>query len=389
VLRKALEQSRLERRVADLEEDLRRLEPWELVGDAPPVHAMRDLVDVVADDGYTSVLILGETGTGKELVARAIHSRGRRKSGPFVAVSIASLSRDLVESELFGHVRGAFTGATDARAGYIERADGGVLFLDEIGELSADVQVKLLRVLEQREVTRVGTTAGKAVDIQLVCATHRDLAKAVESGAFRQDLYFRLRTVEITVPPLRDRATDVPLLIDHFLFLFRQQGRTRLAGVTPEALARLSAYAFPGNVRELRSIVERAMMVAASRRHSMIDVDDLPGEVQHPGSPAAEHAPPTPLVRLRQGGIDLDRELARAELELVVEALHVTSGKKTEAWRLLGLNDRYALRRRIVRIRDAYPDLVAAFPLISQLYSAATDHSLDAPEGGHAARNSR
>jgi transcriptional regulator with PAS, ATPase and Fis domain len=185
-----------------------------------------------------------------------------------------------VAAELFGHTKGAFTDARETRAGYIERANRGVLFLDEIGDLTPELQLKLLRVLETRSFARVGSRDEIAVDIQVVAATNRNLEEAMSQGFFREDLYYRLKTFEISLPPLRARGEDIALLVDHFLFLFRQQGRTRLAGISPAALESLARYRFPGNVRELRSIIERAMMLATARQHVLIETVDLPQEVQ-------------------------------------------------------------------------------------------------------------
>lgn len=364
VLHNALERTHLARRVAELEEEIQRLEPWELVGDHPSVQEVRKLIDMVADDGYTTVLIRGETGTGKELVARAVHSRGWRKDAPFVSLALPSLAPSLVERELFGHVRGAFTDAREARAGYIAKAAGGVLFLDEIGELTYDLQPKLLRFLDTRVYSPVGSTTENRIDIQLVCATNRNLEEAIQVGSFRQDLYYRLRTLEIILPPLRERVEDIPLLADHFLFQFRRQGRTRLAGITQAALHQLSRYAFPGNIRELKSIIERAMMLANIHDHALIDSEDLPLEVRQPRPQVAAGS-----AISTNGSIDLDTELARVELSYMERALELTEGRKTEAWRLLGLNDRFALLRRVKRIREQYPILVESFPLVRSRYA--------------------
>jgi DNA-binding NtrC family response regulator len=362
ILLNALEKSHLARRVEELEEEIHRLEPWELVGDHRSIQELRQVIEMVATDGYSSVLIRGETGTGKELVARAVHSRGWRKSGPFVAVGLPALSPTLVERELFGNVRGAFTDAREARPGYIQKAAGGVLFLDEIGDLNTDLQPKLLRFLDTRSFTAVGAVTEKSIDAQVVCATNRNLEAAVSAGTFRNDLYYRMRTVEIVIAPLRERLRDIPLLVDHFLFQFRRQGRTHLAGITMAALDCLSTYSFPGNVRELKSIIERAMMITGLHQHAMIDVDDLPKEV----ATFLGTSTPEPVVVDR--GIDIDRELARTELGLMEQALRFTEGRKTDAWRLLGLNDRFALLRRVKRIREAYPELMQAFPAIRSSY---------------------
>jgi len=364
MLHNAIERSRLERKVAGLEEDLRRLEPWELVGDDSKIQEVRRLIEIVAEDGYSTVFVRGETGTGKELVARAVHSRGRRNNAPFVAVSLPALSRELIESELFGHSRGAFTDAKTTRVGYFEKAQGGVLFLDEIGELPPDLQVKLLRFLETKTFARIGSTQEITVDIQVVAATNRDLDHAIKLGQFRDDLYFRLKAMDIRVPPLRERPDDIPLLGDHFLFTFGQMGRTKLAGISPAALELLGKYSFPGNVRELKAVIERAMMLGNNNGHSLIEPADLPLEVQQVAQPSTQNA----TLPLTEAGINLDAELARLELAYIQDALQLTEGRKTEAWRVLGLNDRFALRRRVKRIGEAYPHLINSFSLVQKLY---------------------
>ena len=365
VIKGALDRSRLERRNAALEEDLRRLEPWKLVGDDEKIHEVRKLVDMVAQDGYTTVLVRGDTGTGKELVARAVHSRGWRSQAPFVPVSVAALPRDLIEAELFGHVRGAFTDARASRVGYVEKAQGGVLFLDEIGELTPDIQVKLLRFLETRTFARLGSTQEVSVNIQIVAATNRDLDKAIRDGQFREDLYFRLKAMEIHIPPLRERPEDVALLCDHFLSMSRQQGQTKLAGISPAALKLLSRYPFPGNVRELKAVIDRAVMFADGNRHLLIEPSDLPPDVRQG---AAGPTQPAAAAPIGEEGIDLDAELARVELSYIENALQLTDGKKADAWRLLGLNDRFALRRRVKRVGEVYPHLIKSFPLVQKLY---------------------
>ncbi|HEV3470354.1 MAG TPA: sigma-54 dependent transcriptional regulator [Pyrinomonadaceae bacterium] len=364
VIEKALERSKDKRRIASLEDDLRRLEPWEMVGDDPKIQEVRRLVEMVAQDGYTTVLVRGDTGTGKELVARAVHSRGWRREAPFVAVSPQALPRDLIESELFGHVKGAFTDAREPRVGYVEKAQGGVLFLDEVGELPPEMQVKLLRFLETRTFARLGSTVEVKVNVQIVAATNRNLEQAIRQGQFREDLYFRLKSMEIRIPPLRERPDDIPSLSDHFLFMFRQQGRTKLAGISPGALRLLSSYSFPGNIRELKNIIERSMQFAANQGHTLIEASDLPLDVQQVSKTTTSPI----MLPLGEDGINLDAELARIELAYIQNALQQTEGKKTEAWRVLGLNDRFALRRRVKRIGEAYPHLISSFSLVQKLY---------------------
>jgi DNA-binding NtrC family response regulator len=253
-----------------------------LVGRSPAMREAYRLLERAAALDLT-VLVTGETGTGKELAARAIHERGARRDRPFVAVNCGALPAELVESELFGHARGAFTGAV-GRAGLFEEAQGGTIFLDEIGDLPLPVQVKLNRALQEKEIRRVGEARPVQVDVRVVAATHRDLRADAAAGRFREDLYYRLAVFPIRLPPLRERGGDVPLLAEHLLARLAATHRRDLEGFTPAALAALTAYAWPGNVRELENAVERAAAVASGPR---IGVDDFPAEVRHPG-PAAD-----------------------------------------------------------------------------------------------------
>lgn len=357
VINKAIEAAKTKVRLEFIETERRMLEPWEMVGEAASIQKIREMVDVVAQDGFSSVLVRGETGTGKELVARAVHNRGRRSEELFVPVSIPSLSSTVIESELFGHVKGAFTDATSDKKGYFEKANGGVLFLDEVGELSMDIQIKLLRFLETRQFQKVGSTNAVGVELQLVAATNRDLELAIQEKEFREDLFYRLNTVEIVVPPLRERKSDLGLLVDHFLYLFRKQGRCSLAGIRNDALEKLKKYDFPGNIRELKAIIERAMMLAATRRHNLIESEDLAIEL---GA--------SQVVGLSDDGLNLEFHLAKTELSLINQALVKSEGKKSEAWKMLGLNDRFALLRRVKKIAEKAPELIADFPAVHEHY---------------------
>jgi DNA-binding NtrC family response regulator len=363
VIHNAIERCRLKRKLAEVERDLKRIEPWEMVGDSPPIEKVRELIEIVAEDGFSTVLILGETGTGKELIARAIHSRGWRKEGPFVPVALPALPFDLIDSELFGHVKGAFTDARTARVGYIEKATGGVLFLDEIGDLRPETQVKLLRVLESKTLAPVGSSNEVTIDVQIVAATNCNLEKAIADGKFRADLFYRLRTVTIHAPPLRERRDDIPLLVDHFLYLLRRENRARVSGINTVALDRLKRHFFPGNIRELRSIIDLAVMFARNRRHEVIQADDLPLDFGGEDPSSLFDAGEFPNATF-----DLDRRLARIELSIINQALASSDGKKGEAWILLGLNDRFALRRRVKRILQAYPEMAKDAPLVEKLY---------------------
>jgi two-component system response regulator AtoC len=262
-----------------------------LVGRSAAMRAAYRLLEKAAAVDAT-VLVAGETGTGKELAARAIHAMSARRERRFVPVNCGALPAELVESELFGHARGAFTGAAAAKPGLFQEAEGGTIFLDEVGELPLPAQVKLNRVLQEKEIRRVGETQAVPVDVRVVAATHRDLREEVRAGRFREDLFYRLNVFAVTLPPLRERPEDVPLLAAHFLEKHANALRRTLSGFAPDALARLAAHAWPGNVRELENVVERAVAVAGGAR---VEAADLPAEVgAAPGAPA----PPAPQAAL-------------------------------------------------------------------------------------------
>jgi len=277
---------------------------------------MIELIKVVAKSNAT-VLITGESGTGKELVARAIHSQSHRQSKPFVAVSCAALPESLLESELFGHEKGSFTGAYARKKGKFEFANGGTLFLDEIGEMSANIQVHLLRVLEEKEFSRVGGNEPIRVDVRVVSATNRDLRKAIEKGEFREDLYYRLNVVPIELPPLRERKEDIPLLAQHFLNKFALENKKEVSEFSPEATEFLLGYDWPGNVRELENAIERAVILA---KDSLITIADLPQENMS-------------LARSTMPG----KNLREVEKEHILDVLGETGGNYSEAARLLGI----------------------------------------------------
>ncbi|MBA3451793.1 MAG: sigma-54-dependent Fis family transcriptional regulator, partial [Deltaproteobacteria bacterium] len=283
------------------------------------------------------VLITGESGTGKELVARALHTEGSRAKMPFVAINCGAIPDELMESELFGHKRGAFTGAIADKRGLFQEADGGTLFLDEIGELSLSLQVKLLRALQERMVKPVGSTEEREVDVRVVAATNRDLDAEVARGAFRADLYYRLNVIQLWIPPLRHRREDIPLLAEHFLRQFAaEHGRT--AQLTVEAMRKLEAHDFPGNVRELENMIERALAMSSS---PVIGVTDLPQlRVSKPPEVPSEIPPE---------GIDLDSLVSEYERVWVVRALERTGGVRKKAAALLGISFR-SLRYRLEKL---------------------------------------
>ncbi len=316
-----------------------RVRMAQLLGRSKPMQQVFDVITKIAS-ARTSVLITGESGTGKELVARALHSEGSRAGGAFVAVNCGAIPDELMESELFGHVKGAFTGAVVDRSGLFRDADGGTLFLDEIGELSLGLQVKLLRALQERRVKPVGGPAELEVDVRVVAATNRELEAEVARGAFRQDLYYRLNVIELRLPPLRQRREDLPLLVEHFLRRFaRDQGKA-LSALTPAAMKRLEAYDFPGNVRELENIIERAVTLAAG---PIIDEADLPALRPSAARPAA------PSGDLPDDGVDLDRLLADYERAWIQKALERTGGVRKKAAQLLGISFR-SMRYRLEKL---------------------------------------
>jgi two-component system response regulator PilR (NtrC family) len=288
-----------------------------------------DLIAQVADT-KANVMLSGESGTGKELVARAIHSSGDRRDLPFVAVNCAAIPENLLESELFGHVKGAFTGAVQSKAGLFETADGGTLFLDEVGELSLQLQVKLLRVIQDKSIRRVGGTSDQRVDVRIVAATNRRLEDEVAAGRFREDLYYRLNVIEISLPPLRERVDDIPLLAAHFAEKYAHELGKPVADLSEEALARLMDYRFPGNVRELENVIERA--VALSRGEA-IELESLPPTLLDPAEPAA-------TSRIPPGGVDLETQMNDYERELLLDALEAAGGVKKRAAKLLGISFR-------------------------------------------------
>jgi len=349
VIRKALERRALiqenralQRRLDDL------LRDGDYIGVSPAFRRMMRLVDQVANSSAT-VLIHGESGTGKEGAARAIHQRSPRRAGPFVAVNCAALPETLLESELFGHEKGAFTGAAVRKEGRFELADGGTLFLDEVADLSPVTQPKILRVLQEGEFERVGGTRTIRVDVRIVAASNQDLAALVRDKRFREDLYYRLNVITITAPPLRERREDVAVLAQHFLRLYAAKNNRRLEAFTDDALACLEAHGWPGNVRELENVVERAVVLA---RGATVDVGDLPDSIAErsvmlergTGGDAGEGsggaAAPDGYFRIRVG-----TSLAEVEQRLLEETLRLTKGNKSLAAKVLGIDPKTVFRK--------------------------------------------
>jgi DNA-binding NtrC family response regulator len=335
---RACERTELLRENERLRGQVRRLaHPGELVGRGPAMARLRELITRVAPTNAT-VLISGETGTGKELVARAIHAASPRAERPFVAVNCAGLSETLLESELFGHEKGAFTGADRRRQGVFEAAHRGTLFLDEAGEMSLALQAKLLRVVMNGEVVRVGSTVPRVVDVRILAATNRDLEQRVRDGLFREDLYYRLAVVPIAVPPLRARREDIPELVDHFLALAAADLKVPRRPLLESAMAKLESYDFPGNVRELRNLVERATILAHGTH---IEPHDLPlraSEPAPPGSAGQRAGGVADAVSALPEKLDLRATIERLEEALIRRALEASGGVQAEAARRLGIS---------------------------------------------------
>jgi DNA-binding NtrC family response regulator len=349
VLDSALEQRRLKSENAYLRAQLEERYSFEgIVGKSRPMKLLFQLLETVAPTTST-ILITGETGTGKEVVSRAIHHNSPRRLHRFIALNCSSIPETLLEAELFGHVRGAFTGAVGNRQGRLEQAHKGTVFLDEVGTMSAALQMKLLRVLQEREFERVGDSHTIKVDVRVIAATNSDLGRLVAEGQFREDLFYRLNVIPVQLPALRERKEDVPLLVQHFLSKFQQErkaashtdvpGDWRLSSdrspaapltVSQEGMRRLMAYHWPGNVRQLENAIERAVAFTAGR--SQIDVGDLPTEIQQ-----AQEAALSSAVTLPEGGMDLDAFMANIEHELIQRSLERTGGNKGQAARLLSL----------------------------------------------------
>ena len=337
VLQKALDLRRLQDEVADLRSKERH-QFGGIIGHSQPMRALFQLLETVKRSSST-ILITGETGTGKEVVARAIHHSSDRRAHRFVALNCSAIPETLLEAELFGHVRGAFTGAVGSREGRFEQAHRGTLFLDEVGTMSVGLQMKLLRVLQERNFERVGGNQNIKVDVRVIAATNSALSRMVAEGTFREDLYYRLNVIPLELPPLRDRRDDIPVLAKHFLDKFAPGGDVQ---ISQSAMRALMAYSWPGNVRQLENALERAVALGAGRRE--IDSADLPPELQ-PRSPAL----PSAFVELPEEGIDLPGYLASIERDLIQRALERTGGNRNKAADLLHLK-RTTLVEKLKRI---------------------------------------
>ena len=348
-------------KAADVGEEVSRLrdnlkEHYQLdrtiIGQSPPMQALYKVLGKIAPSDVT-VLITGESGTGKELVARAMHFNSQRLGKPFVALNCAAIPRELLESELFGHEKGAFTGATERKAGKFEQANGGTLFLDEIGDMPLELQAKLLRVLQEKEVTRTGGSTLVRVDVRIIAATNQELKRKVQKREFREDLYYRLNVVPVELPPLRQRRDDIPLLIDYFLERAREQYQTNARGVTPEALTLLKSYRWPGNIRELEHMLQRAALLSPDAVLGPADfaeiLNDQPGGDNGTSLEAlisAKLQSSLLQINLREMNNLYDMVLQQMERPLINIVLDKTRGNQVRAAEVLGIN-RNTLRKKI------------------------------------------
>lgn len=310
-----------------------------LVGNSEPMHRIFDMVKRVSGTP-TNVLITGESGTGKEVVAKAIHFNGPLKDKPFVTINCGAIPENLMESEMFGHKKGSFTGAIVDKAGLFEVADGGTLFLDEVGELPLSIQVKLLRAIQERVIRRVGGTEDTKIEVRLMAATNRDLEDMVKKGTFRQDLFYRLNVINIRTPGLRERSDDIPLLANHFLKKYNDRLSKSIGGISAEAMDMLKKYDYPGNVRELENIIERTVALEGG---ATILPESLPPFVN---TPSGRKMASTHEIQVTEEGVDLDKIMGQIEKELLIKAIHAAGGVKKKAAKLLNITFR-SMRYRV------------------------------------------
>jgi two-component system response regulator PilR (NtrC family) len=341
IIRNALETKRLRRENQELKRSIEEKYRFgEIVGKSSEMEDIFSLIKKVAPS-KAGVLIIGESGTGKELIAKAIHYSSPRADKPFITINCTAIPENLLESEMFGHLKGSFTGAVSNKAGLVEAADTGTLFLDEIGEIPLSIQVKLLRFLQEREFRRVGGTDDKKIDVRIIAATNKKLEKEMELGNFREDLYYRLNVIRIKIPPLREREEDIPLLVNHFMKKFAAEQGKNITRVSSLAMRVLSNYSFPGNVRELENIVERCVTLEQS---DQLTAENLPTKL------IERSAATTPTeMDIPPDGIDLNRTMENTERKLITKALEMTGGNRSRAARLLGISFR-SLRYRLVKL---------------------------------------
>ncbi len=328
IVKNALERRRLEMENTALKRRLKKKTGIkEIIGNSKEIQAVRAMILRVAESNAT-VLITGESGTGKELIASAIHAHSPRSGKPFLSINCGAMPEQLLESELFGHAKGAFTGATTDKTGLLEAADGGTFFLDEITEMPLSLQVKLVRAIQEKEIRRVGDIKDMRLDVRFIAATNRDPEEAIQNGTFREDLFYRLNVVHLKAPPLRHRAEDIPIFAKHFLDKFNAMNNRKIRGFTQEAMKVLEAYSWRGNVRELENVVERTVVLETA---DLINPENLPENIRFPSFD-------TNRVQIPDSGVDLEKQLTEMEKTMITKALEQTSGSKKKAAELLNMN---------------------------------------------------
>lgn len=348
----SIRESHAERRISLLES---LQEADDIIGDDPKMNDIKELIRKAANHGDAKVLIRGETGTGKELVAKAIHRKGIRKEGPFISVALTDNSLETITSELFGHEKGAFTGASRKHSGYFERAHRGILFIDEIGDLPLGIQLKLLRVLESNTFTRMGGEHEISVDVQVITATSRNIEAMVRQGDFREDLYWRIKGVEIHLPPLRERQNDIILIADYFLGQLRSKGKTTIKSFSEDAKQIFKSYDWPGNVRELRNVID-----------SLTIHHELGEKITSEHITKLLHKTQEPSITLDEW--DIQRNLADFEMRMADSALRVSNGRKIDACKLLKYSNRFTMIKRLKKLISTYPDIAVRYPILNKHY---------------------
>jgi len=354
LIRNALEKTELKKENKLLKEQVDRQKGHlNFIGVSEKMKQVFGMIDRVAG-GRSSVLIVGESGTGKELVAKAVHEKSPRAAKPFVSINCAAIPENLIESELFGYLKGAFTGALTNKMGLFEAAHQGTLFLDEVGELPPQIQVKLLRVLQERVILRVGSTTPTPVDVRILSATNRDLEEDVRNGRFREDLYYRLNVIRILMPPLRERPEDIPVLAEYFLEKYAKEQGKRIQGFAPQSLEKITSYEYPGNVRELENLIEQSVTLETN---PLIQLETLPDKIRgHPFfSPSISKGLTSEEAPFPHGGVDLEKMIDNYERNLILEALKATGGVRKKAAELLKISFR-SMRYRLIKLGIAEPE---------------------------------
>jgi len=350
----ALERDSLKRKLHSLETQIQLENPWEMVGSSRAIQQVKESIKIAADDGIIDVLITGESGTGKELVARSIHHLGKRKNDPFLSLNLTIYPKDILYTQIFGHEKGAFTGAMEKKVGAFESAHKGVVFLDEIGDASPEVQISLLRFLETREFQRLGSTRSTKVDIQILLATNKNLKKEVEKEQLREDLFYRINRFEIYLPPLRERKEDIEILTYYFLNFFYKTGRSKVEKVEQEVMDAFMSYSWPGNIRELKNVVESAVIKSKTDTINLSHIS-LPF-VTNPEE--------------NEGSFDFKKKMLEKEMQEIEQALSRVNFRKGDAARLIGC-DRSHLTRKIKKAFQENPDFFKKFELIRKSYFKA------------------